>query len=299
MADSLPYLPAVETHLIESRHVLQSYRLQVLQPVQLPGESTRFPVIYAADANLTFDLLKSLTYLLQPPEGNGARFILVGIGYPGDSPFAGSVLRARDLTFPSYPRLRPAPRVQGVLLPPAAGPDFHGAEQFQRCIEQELIPYIEARYPVLPENRSYFGHSAAGGFGLFTLFTRGRLFDNYILSSPGLLFDGRSSAGICYDNYDFALQEARKFIAATTALPGLKLHLSVGAEEEYEPVRAQWQLTSSFHRLVALLRAANIDGLQLMSEVFPAETHMTALPLAFMHGVQAVLGSSRCDLSGH
>lgn len=292
MGDVLPHLPPIEIHALESRRVEQVFRIHVMQPVQRPGDSTHFPVVYATDANLTFDLLKSLSYLLQPPEGSGTRFILVGIGYPSDSPFAGAVLRARDLTFPGYPRLQPRPRVAGVMLPEAGGTDFYGAENFQSFIADELIPFIEQRYPTAPGDRSYFGHSAAGGFGLFTLFTQARLFRNYILSSPGLIYHGRSSAGIDYENHDFGLRIAAKFIADRKTLPDVRVHLSVGAEEEYEAVRAQWQLTSSFHRLVALLRAANIEGLHLTSEVFAGETHMTALPMAFMHGVQTVLGSS-------
>ena len=42
--------------------------------------------------------------------------------------------------------------------------------------------------------------------------------------------------------------------------------------------------------MAALLEAARIPGLTLTTEVFPAETHMTVWPMAFIHGVRAVLG---------
>jgi uncharacterized protein len=289
--DRREYVPPIETHLIRSKYVRQSFRIQVMQPVRSIAETTRFPVVYTTDANLTFDMFKGFSYLIQSSEQAASRFILVGIGYPSDCPYAGAVLRGRDLTFHGYPRLmvRP-PAIEGVLTVEEGTKDFYGAEDFQRFIALELIPLIEERYPTIPEARTYFGHSGGGGFGLFTLFTLPDLFRNYIVSSPGLIFHGESSAGIHYENYDFMLREARKFIASGKALNGSRLYMSVGANEEHEPGLAQWQLTSSFYRMAALLRAGEIRGLELMTEIFPGETHNTACPMAFLHGVQAVLG---------
>ena len=55
-------------------------------------------------------------------------FILVGIGYPGDNPEAGAVLRGRDMSFPGYPRFSTTPPpIDGVVGQPAQRDD---AEQF-------------------------------------------------------------------------------------------------------------------------------------------------------------------------
>lgn len=279
------YFPPVETHVIHSERVNQTFQIQVMQPALVTGKTEQFPVVYATDGNLTFDMFKGIAQLLQSERA--LRFALVGIGYPGDSPAAGAVLRAQDLTFPGYPRLE----IPESGRPTQEGaPDFYGAGRFQKFLAAELIPFIDSKYATIPGDRAYFGHSLGGGFGLYTLFTESALFKRYIISSPGLIFHGECSEGIRYENHDFVLQEARKFIASGKSLSSTRLYMSVGAEEEFEPELETWQLTSSFYRLARLMRAAALPGLELAIEVFPGETHMTAWPIAFMHGVQAVFG---------
>ncbi len=289
------YYPAAETHMIPSKYVRQTFKVQVMRPSQTKGETTRFPVVYTGDGNLVFDLFKGISYLLQFPGGDAQRFILVAIGYPSDSPAAGWMLRSRDFTFPGYPNLagRPPPPIEGVAMAEKGAKNFYGAEDFQRFIAEELVPFIDRKYPTAPGDRTYFGHSAGGGFGLFTLFTKTELFKNYIISSPGVIYNGRTPGGTQYDNYEFVLDDARKFIASGKSLSGVRVYMSVGTEEEFEPYLAQWQLTSSFYRMAKLLKTSVIPGLELTSEVFPGERHMTVWPLAFMHGVQAVLQAEK------
>ena len=286
------YFPAVETHLVRSKHVAQTFKIQVMQPARRRDEAVRYPVIYATDGNLTFDMLKGISYLLQFNPRDAPRFMLVGIGYPGDSPLAGAMLRGRDLLCPRNPKVhRQPPAIEGILLPEAGTRDLYGAEDFQQFVGKELVPFIEGRYPTNGE-RTYFGHSAGGGFGLFTLFTQPQLFRNYIVSSPGMTYHGKSSGGIDYDRYDFMFEEARRFIAAARPLSGVNVYMSAGSEEEFEPPPAAgYQLTSSVLRMAALLRLAGIPGLRVMTEIFPGGTHMAVCPLAFLNGVQAVFGT--------
>lgn len=283
------YAP-VETHLLRARRIPQTFRVQVWRPALRVREETSFPVLYATDANLTFDVLRGISHNLQFSEALVPRFILVGIGYPSDAPWAGALLRGRDLMLPDYPKAsRETPPWEGVLGFEEGSKDFHGGEDFQAFLAEELFPFIEARYSVASDRRTYFGHSAGASFGLGTLFTRPELFDNYILSSPATYIDGRSTAGIDYDRHDFLFQYARRFIASGRRLDGVRAYLSMGEAEEFTPELSQYQLTSSFYRMVALIRRAAIPGLGLTSEVFPGERHMTVWPMAFSHGVQAVL----------
>jgi hypothetical protein len=91
-----------------------------------------------------------------------------------------------------------------------------------------------------------------------------------------------------YSNHDFMLRRAAQFIATGRALNPTALYMSVGAEEEFEAGLTKWQLASSFLRMVALFKHGAVPGLTLTTEVFPTETHLTAWPIAFMHGIQAV-----------
>jgi predicted alpha/beta superfamily hydrolase len=287
--EPLWYFPPVETHLIRSEYVAQTFKVEVMQPARRRGESTRFPVVYATDGNWSFDMLKGISHILQTHERDGPRFILVAIGYPSDSPRGGAVLRARDLTFRGYPEFRVRhPGFEDVPVAEPGTPQTHGGEAFLQFIARELIPFIDKEYETLPGQRTYFGHSGGGGLGLFALFTRPELFNRYVISSANMIFHGESSAGVPYDNHDFLLQEARAFIASGRALHGVSLFLSVGTEEEFEEGLGRSQLTSSFYRMAALLKAAAIPGLTLMVEALQGETHMTAWPIAFIRGVPAV-----------
>lgn len=286
-------IPPVATHLIGSRYVRQTFKIEVMRPARRPGEVAKFPVVYATDGNLTFGMFRGISHLMQSSGTDAGRFMLVGIGYPSDDPHAGAMVRRRDLTFPGYPKLSSAlPPHDGALLPEEGSKDFCGGEEFQQFIEHELIPFIDMTYESLPGERTYFGHSAGAGFGLFTLFSRPHLFKKYIISSPGLIFQGESPGGVRYDDYDFLLQRARNSLAVGASLQGIKVYMSVGTEEEFEQPLAGWRLTSSFYRMAALLQNLAIPGLELITEALAGETHATAWPIAYVHGIRALLGAS-------
>jgi uncharacterized protein len=287
------YFPLGDTHFIRSNHVRQTYKVQVMLPMQRRGETRRFPVVYTTDGNAIFDVFRGLSWLMQAYRPDAPAFILVAIGYPGDAPVTGEILRGRDLTFPGCPNWFSGFEVpwEGIPAPEDNTKDFGGGEDFRRFIGDELIPFIDEHYETFPGDRTYFGHSVGGAFGLFILFTQTRLFKNYIVSSPALAYHGETAGGMHYDGHDFMLRRAQEFITESKSLAGIRLYMSVGTEEELEPLIANWHFTSSFYRMTAYLRMAAIPDLKLMTEVFAGETHATVWPLAFMHGVQAVFAT--------
>ena len=290
-ADSL-HVPDVRTHLIESRHVDQTYQIKVMMPPSRRRESgLRFPTLYLSDANLNFELARSITQALQVA-GEVQRFILVGIGYPSENPFAGNVLRYRDMTPHYRPEIPGLPRrsmVEGVSGIEPGRKRWRGAAEFLAFIRQELIPLIDEKYPTRPGERAYFGHSLGGGFGLHALFTHPDLFNGYIISSPSVSFDGE----------DYGIEEAKRFIASG-ARRDAKVVMTVGDQEEFDPSEsaAKPRFVSSFYRLAALLRQASVPGLDLHCRAIPDETHVSVLPVAFTHGVQRIFGPGERMLNG-
>lgn len=273
------FVPRVETHLLASKHVDQIFQVQVMQPLTRKGAGETFPALYLTDANAAFDVAKGISHGLHIA-GQVRRYILIGIGYPGDNPFAGSLLRGRDMTSarraapPGYPESLPIEGVPGIE---PGGKRWSGAPDFIAFIRDELIPFIDGRYPTVAGERSYFGHSMGGGFGLHALFSQAGLFNRYIISSPGLAID----------EDDHGIQEARQFIASGASLDA-QVVMSVGGEEEFESEPARF--VSSFYRLAALLRSAQLAGLSFSSRVYPGESHVSVWPIAFTHGVQAIYG---------
>lgn len=63
--------------------------------------------------------------------------------------------------------------------------DSTGIERFTLFLEQELIPFIETKYPAL-QHRTLIGHSLGGSFVVNTLINHQELFTNYLAIDPGL-----------------------------------------------------------------------------------------------------------------
>lgn len=65
-----------------------------------------------------------------------------------------------------------------------------GADAFMAFIEKELIPFVEANYPVT-NYRTLIGHSYGGLFTINALMNHSQLFDNYIAMDPSLDWDNQ------------------------------------------------------------------------------------------------------------
>jgi hypothetical protein len=231
-------------------------------------------------------------------------FILVAIGYPSDEFHAGMLLRGRELCYAPFMNVNMKAvleiyknsdigNYEGMLLPEQGAKATHGGDDFCRFIREDLVPLIDRTYPTSPVDRTYFGHSGGGYFGLYTLFTDSTLFKNYIVSSPGLLYHGTAPDGVIYNYYDCGLQMLRTFLDSSRSLEGISLYMSAGGEEEYEPMLGPWQMLSGFYQFAKAVKNAKIPGLKFMTEVIADETHNTVWPIAFIHGVQTMFGTRR------
>jgi uncharacterized protein len=282
------HAPAVEVHTIQSRYVPQEYRISVMRPWMRKGVAERFPVLYITDANLSFGFAHSIACSLQAC-GQVQRFVLVGIGYPGDHPFCGNMLRCRDFTSErraptSAPRMPSG--IDGVIPFTGDGKRWGGAADFLAFMRHELMELIDRLYPTLPEDRAYAGHSLGGGLGLHALFAHPGLFTRFLLTSPS----------IAYGDDDYGIREARDCIESGRPL-NAQVVLSVGELEELDsnPAANRPRFVSSLYRLTALLREANIPELELHSHVYPGETHASVWPVAFSRGIRSIYGPA--DLS--
>jgi predicted alpha/beta superfamily hydrolase len=216
---------------------------------------------------------------------------LVGIGYENSA--AVDLLRWRDFATremrePRRERLTEmaaSPLVNRPDLIPAAL-DTTDATQFLRFLTDELMPFVDSRYPTANENH-YFGYSAGGLFGLYALFTRPNTFKSYILGSPGTAYLGR----------DFGIELAQEFFQSKQAA-NAKIFLSVGELEEFRPGHEPFEFVTSYYRLRKFLQNSVISGLEVTGRVFPGETHATAWTLAFIHGLKTVLGPANSVLFG-
>lgn len=241
----------------------------------IPGENRRFPVVYITDA--TGDMIVSDTMLRLLMLSDTPRFIAVGIGYPdAQSYFQTIVVRQRDLAPMPDPGERSNAPFAGTLTP-----SFRSgrAAQFLEFIREELVPFIDARYPTEPGERAYAGHSLGGLFGCYTLFTRPETFTRYIIGSPSPYWG---------DEVIFKME--RDYAASHRDLHA-RVFIGVGALED----GAENPMLKNVHRLEATLRARSYPRLTLATQVFPHETHFSVWNTNLLRGLISVFGRPSPD----
>ncbi len=180
-------VPPVEVHRLLSKQVGDSFEIRVLLPPMIPGEQTRFPVVYMTDAHGGFIDEDGMRLMML---SDTPRFIAVGIGYPGARTILqGLGIRARDLTHVPVKDANAGADmpIAGMLKPAVA---TGGGPKFLAFIRQELMPFIDARYPTNPKDRAYWGDSLGGLFGCYVLFTQPDTFNRYIIGSPSIWWAG-------------------------------------------------------------------------------------------------------------
>lgn len=149
----------------------RTYRIMVSVPFKADPDKA-YPVLYVLDGNQYFGTA-SEALTRQSALKNVAPAIVVGIGYPTDDPTEVFKRRAHDLTI-SPPR---DPKMVG---------EFGGADVFLRVLEEEIKPFVAARYKIAMNQQIIWGQSYAGLTVLRALFRSPARFSTYILSSPSI-----------------------------------------------------------------------------------------------------------------
>lgn len=236
-ATDTPFVFGV-VHQLRSAVLGQVRTLNIHLPAGYDTATTAdFPVVYVLDgsANEDFPHIAGLAqfmemYRLMP------RSIIVGIA---------NVDRYHDFTPPSHVQ-------EDLRTLPQAG----GSAAFMDFLEREVGPFVEAHYRTA---RPYaiIGQSLGALLATQVLFERPHLFDQYILVSPSLWWDGGS-----------LVDRADAFVRAH-AHSAKQIYLSLGMEGE--------EMQRYMDQLVAALRTHASPELRWTYAPFPDESHMTIL----------------------
>ncbi|MFY0674785.1 MAG: prolyl oligopeptidase family serine peptidase [Bacteroidia bacterium] len=139
--------------------------------VQLPEyyiDGEKYPVAFVIDGDF---LLPTVTNVQSHYSGGFTPdMILIGISNLNN--------RARDLTTSKLTEMYGMPYTR----------ENGEAVHFLSFIEKELIPYVEAKYPV-NGYRTLIGHSYGGLFTIYTLLNKPHLFNSYVAIDPSLDWD--------------------------------------------------------------------------------------------------------------
>lgn len=264
MSDHYPpvTLPRTEVRMLRSHYSGREYKLFISLPEGYEQSEDSYPVLYVTDANWFFRLFGLLEWTLPIPPT-----IVVGVGYSTDNRTEIRRLRRRDL-LPKQTREDESVATEGY----GTAIDSGGLPEFMSFFHEELFPFVESQYRAKADERTYFGYSWGGTFGIVSLFERPDAFKRYIIGAPDLRWD---------DELLFDLE--REFAQSASDLP-VKLHLSVGAADEDLFERN----ASMLFRIHAALDSRNYESLDLRFEVFAGETHYTSPTLTALHGLRAV-----------
>jgi predicted alpha/beta superfamily hydrolase len=228
--------------------------------VNLPGDygetSKTFPVVYLIDAQWDFPLVSAI-YGEQYYDGFMPAAVVVGITWSGKNPGYDS-LRARDFT-------------PTTMSQPSR---FGNAPDFLKSIKNEIIPYIKKNYRVT-SNRTLIGSSYGGLFTLYTLFTETNVFNQYILTSPAILFDNGVISKI-----------EREYAEKNSKLP-VRLYIAYGGYED----------AASFQNFIDTLKNMNFTGLEFRSNEIEGMGHSGAKAEGFSRGLQFAFSRPTIKLS--
>ncbi len=141
-----------------------------LPPSFNPSKNQKYPVAFILDGEMLLPTVNDVQNYYSG--GFTPEMVLVGI--------ANDQNRVRDLTTSTITSKYGLPFN-----------DKNGeADNFRSFIQNELIPFIEKKYPV-SNYRTLIGHSYGGLFAISTLIHHPSLFDNYLAIDPSLDWDNQ------------------------------------------------------------------------------------------------------------
>ncbi len=155
--------PAISDSIYSSA-LKEERSLKILLPeAYKPGSTDKYEVIYVTDGEWATDLF-SFIYKFAQGENYVPPAIIVGI----PNKYIDKA-NQRDRDF--LPVHVPQPTISG------------GADNFLSFMKNELIPYIDDKYPTNGTN-SIYGHSYGGVFVLYVLLTEPQVFESYYATDP-------------------------------------------------------------------------------------------------------------------
>ncbi|WP_332690588.1 alpha/beta hydrolase [Bosea sp. (in: a-proteobacteria)] len=241
------------------------YRLLVAVPPE-PPPAAGFPVLVLVDGDALFaTALNAARLQAGRPEVSGVGpAVIIGIGYPGATPFDAE-RRRQDLL-----------------------PDDGGADRFLDLIEKQLLPLAADLAPIDRARLSLAGHSFGGLFTLHALFTRPGLFRSLVAGSPSIWWNERAILG-----------EQAEFLRSGAQAVRPRLLITVGGEEQRgdplrDAVRAtrlhKARMVDNAGEMAAALAASG--RLDCEHVVFAGENHVSVIPAMLSRAVAFTLAGA-------
>lgn len=162
---------------IESKILGETRPLMIYVPNNGPNSifaKKKYPVVYLLDGDSHFT---SIVGMLERFSGNSITPEMIVVAIPNTN-------RTRDLT-PTKGQPDPP------MVPKGLADQSGGGKNFLAFLEQELLPYINKKYPTEPYN-VLIGHSFGGLFVMDVLLDKPELFNGYISIDPSMWWNDKN-----------------------------------------------------------------------------------------------------------
>jgi predicted alpha/beta superfamily hydrolase len=272
-------LPRSEVHELTSRHAEADYQVWVAVPTQNPRVPPRekLPVLYVTDADIWFNTAAEMSRLMHNLFGLLPPILVVGIAYGVNDPSLQGEIRNRDLTPTSDPGFEAMGRRMNPDWKPALpeGRRMGRAAEFLAFLEDEVKPFVAARYPVEGKG-ALFGCSLGGLFTLYALLSRPASFDHYIAGSPAIWWNN----AVLFD-----LEER---MAAFTDDVAATLFMGVGSLEEGAGIPGVdvFKFITNTREMASRLEGRGYPSLSVTTQVFDNEGHTSVPPVVLTRGLR-------------
>lgn len=271
-----------ERFTLRSADGQRGYRVTVCIP-RRAAPAAGYPAIVALDGNAALASIdeRQLQALdaANPP-------VIVAVGYDTELRF--------DVQARAYDYTPPIP-AGAVDEEAGRGRKGGGADVFLELIEREILPRVRTLAPLDDGRLALWGHSYGGLFVLHALFSRARLFSDYIAASPSLWWQ---QGVILAEEKRFAGEAAR---AARQA--GVRVWLMAGDAERRErrpgadtpqaaaPATQASRAAMPVHALPELAaRLRERDALDVSLRIFPGMAHGPMLPASLEPALRIAAG---------
>lgn len=235
----------IENISIESKALNQTREIMVYTPNGYDNEYTLYNVIYVFDAQ-NRELFDYVTSVANMSKEAGQGLIVVGIKA---TTIFKEVNGKKTLVYARNSDLFPADTKR-------LGGRKGNLTNFLAYVKNEVIPYVEANYRILP-GKTAIGHSLSASFLVYALTQYPDMFDNYVAVSPNLEYDD-----------EFLLNKLRTL---DTQNLSTKKYLYMSHADE-----ANWGWGPSNKAAYALLNdTLQSDTFQVKIEEYPNEGHMS------------------------
>lgn len=250
-----------QVYQLTSKHTRQTYDIYISCPRDFKQTGRKYPLLVALDAEVNFGAINYISHRLAKDHLT-PELIVVGIAYHGatdDGTYYS--IRARDFT-PSEDKEQENRQKEMFRL--GSG----GAKDFVKFLSLELYPFLEDNFPIDKNDRTLYGHSFGGLFGVHVLLNHPGLFDRYLVLSPSLWWNNGAIM--------------KTFKADSLKSKKMKVYVATGSLED-TMVGDQLKMVNNF-------KQAGSNLLTMKSEILENETHRSIFGRGFTNGMRYLFG---------